>query len=217
MLGEGSFGRVFRAKNKKLGAKKYVAIKQIEKDNLDQEEFEMQFREIEVLKTIRKVIPGAIKLQDVFEDGYYIYTVLEYMEGHDLYEYSNNVELNETHIRRIMLQLSETLRDLHRAGVLHCDIKLENIMMSHRANSDHEVPGQAKMIDFGLSSVILPGQRCTKRFGTLAFCSPELILSNPYREGADVWSLGVCLFVLIANELPFRGSDKFSTMRRIVG
>ena len=103
MLGEGSFGRVFRAKNKKLGAKKYVAIKQIEKDNLDQEEFEMQFREIEVLKTIRKVIPGAIKLQDVFEDGYYIYTVLEYMEGHDLYEYSNNMELNETHIRRIML------------------------------------------------------------------------------------------------------------------
>jgi calcium/calmodulin-dependent protein kinase I len=100
----------------------------------------MQFREIEVLKSIRKVICGAIKLQDVFEDEYYIYTVLEYMDGHDLYEYSNNVELNESHIRRIMLQLSETLRDLHRVGVLHCDIKLENIMMSHRANSNHEVP-----------------------------------------------------------------------------
>ena len=101
----------------------------------------MQFKEIEVLKTIRKAIPGAIMLQDVFEDEYYIYAVLEYMEGHDLYDYSNNTDLNENQIRRIMLQLSETLRDLHRVGVLHCDIKLENIMMSHRANSDHKVPG----------------------------------------------------------------------------
>jgi serine/threonine protein kinase len=73
------------------------------------------------------------------------------------------------------------------------------------------------MIDFGLSSVVLPGQKCTKRFGTLAFCAPELILSHLYREGVDIWSLGVCLYVLISNELPFKGQDKFSTMKRIVG
>ncbi len=105
---------------------------------------------------------------------------------------------------------------MHNWGVLHCDIKLENIMMSHRP-SGQEGPLIAKFIDFGLSTVVLPHQKCTKRFGTLAFCSPELILSQPYRDKADIWSLGVCLYVLFCNELPFKGSDKLSTMKRIIG
>jgi len=62
----------------------------------------MQFNEIEVLKAVRSVIPGVIKLQDVFEDEYYIYTVLEFMNGHDLYEFSNNLNMNEVQIRQIL-------------------------------------------------------------------------------------------------------------------
>jgi serine/threonine protein kinase len=53
----------------------------------------MQYSELEILKSLRKSIHGVIELEDIFEDEYYIYIVLEYMEGRDLYEYSNNVEL----------------------------------------------------------------------------------------------------------------------------
>ena len=58
------------------------------------------------------------------------------MPGKDLYEYSNNVEMSELDIRAIMRQLASTLRSLHHYGILHCDIKLENIMMSHGTNDN---------------------------------------------------------------------------------
>jgi serine/threonine protein kinase len=97
--------------------------------------------------------PNIIKLLDLFENADYYYIVIEYMEGKDLFDYlkSRNFQISERRGRELALQIAEAIQYLHSYGIVHRDIKLENVMMS--SSADNAVP---KLVDFGLARIIGP-------------------------------------------------------------
>ena len=82
-------------------------------------------------------------------------------------------------------------------GVVHRDIKLENIMLS---NNTKDFP---KIIDFGLSYVLTKNQTLNEGYGTLMYCAPEIYENKPYNNMIDIWSLGIVFYAMLANNLPF--------------
>lgn len=99
---------------------------------------------------------------------------------------------------------------IHGQNIAHRDIKLENILMI-----DDDL---VKICDFGLSNYMKDGELLTTLCGSLNYCSPEIIKDQPY-EGTslDVWSLGVCLFYLLAKEYPFEAELNSQVSKKIVG
>jgi serine/threonine protein kinase len=91
-----------------------------------------------------------------------------------------------------MHELFLGLQHLQKLGVAHRDIKLDNIMMT----SDEE-DATPKFIDFGLSKVFYHGETSDDRYGTLAFCSPEVIMGKNHTFATDVWSMGVVMHFLL--------------------
>ena len=103
------------------------------------------------------------------------------------------------------------LSQLHKLGIAHRDIKLDNIMMTN--DTEESIP---KLIDFGLSKMFYIGETSDDRYGTLAFCSPEVILGRSHNIGTDIWSLGIVLHYLISGTIPFLSRDKNETKKNIV-
>jgi serine/threonine protein kinase len=100
--------------------------------------------------------------------------------------------------------------------VAHRDIKLENIMITTATNAAGGEVYYPKFIDFGLSTVLLEGQRSADRYGTLAYCSPEIISGGTHTHLTDVWSLGVVLYILLSGIVPFITKDKPTYKRNIL-
>jgi len=128
VLGKGQFGNVKKAKNKETG--EFVAVKQIKKSKISEEELGMLRNEIEVLKMCQH--PNIVQLLDIFEDSKKIHIVLELLKGGDLYDYMEirKFKLKEPRIREIVYQTAKGLLFLHNYGIVHRDLKLQNIMMS---------------------------------------------------------------------------------------
>lgn len=102
-------------------------------------------------------------------------------------------------------------------GVVHRDIKLENIMMSGESFKEF-LAGEAipKFIDFGLSKALMPDETSSDPYGTLIYCSPEIILGVPHNKKTDIWSIGIVLYSLLTDRMPFVTFDKRDTSRNIV-
>jgi serine/threonine protein kinase len=113
----------------------------------------------------------------------------------------------------MMRELCQGLKELHEIGVAHRDIKMENILIKENTVTDTFT---IKYIDFGLSRVLVNGETSTERFGTMAFCSPELLMGMPYSLQTDVWSLGVVYHSMLTGLIPFINPDKNQTCRNII-
>lgn len=93
-------------------------------------------------------------------------------------------------------------------GIIHRDLKLENIMMTD--DTDQAKP---KIIDFGLARVIAPTQRSDEPFGTLGYVAPEVLKKEPYNFTCDVWSIGCIAYALLSGSLPFDHQSPQETVR----
>lgn len=100
------------------------------------------------------------------------------------------------------------MRYLHSFGIVHRDLKLENIMMSE--TGDKAAP---KIVDFGLSKIIGPNETATEPFGTLGYVAPEVLKKQPYSFSCDVWSIGCILYALLSGSLPFDHNDQKELMK----
>ena len=87
---------------------------------------------------------------------------------------------------------------LHSYGIVHRDIKLENILMVDTTNES-----ELKLVDFGLSIILGPNETATDPFGTLSYVAPEVLLQKPYGKNVDLWSLGIIIYILLSAMLPF--------------
>jgi hypothetical protein len=148
-LGRGKFGTVKLGIHKKSGQK--VAIKVLNKLEMTLQDIELQKREIEVLKICQH--PSIIRLLDVFESDSYIYIVMEYCKGGDMFVYleKRDFSISESKAREIAHSLATGIFYLHTFGIVHRDLKPENILMTEDTDS-----GQPKIVDFGLSKIIGP-------------------------------------------------------------
>ena len=147
---------------------------------------------------------------DLFESSNHYYIVLEYMQGKDLFDYiaKRSYQLPEERAKVVIFQVLQGVRYLHRFGIVHRDLKLENIMMSNA--TDRAVP---KIVDFGLSKIIGPNETATEPFGTLGYVAPEVLKKQPYSYSCDMWGIGCILYALISGSLPFDHNNQKELMR----
>lgn len=144
--------------------------------------------------------PNIIKLIDLFENSDQYFIVIEYMAGKDLFDYiqKRNFMLPEERVKQLVLQIIQAVRYLHDFGIVHRDLKLENVMMSDSSNM-----GKPKIVDFGLAKIIGPQETADEPFGTLGYVAPEVLKKKPYSFSCDVWSIGCIMYALLSGSLPF--------------
>lgn len=143
--------------------------------------------------------PHIIDIYDAccHEDGAWVYFVMEYMKGGELFDYVISGEVEEEVARKFFRQLVSAVEYCHANFVVHRDLKLENIVLD-------ESKRNIKIIDFGLSTTITPGRLLDANCGSLQYVAPEVLQGHGYiGPSSDIWSMGVILFSMIHMRLPF--------------
>lgn len=126
----------------------------------------------------------------------YKYFIIEYLGKNTLYDIIENNKLNEDDINKIILQIAEGLKYLHSKNILHCDIKLDNIMVDEEYN--------IKIIDFDLSKICKSGEYLSDDiFGTVEYIAPESYDIGIYSKCSDIWSFGIVVYNILTFNYPF--------------
>ena len=200
-LGSGKFGLIKLGINKKTGEK--VAIKIMNKKDMTNQDLELARTETEILKICQH--PNIIQLYDVFENVKYFYLIMEYCPGGDLFSYleQRNFRLPEDQAAKFMHKMCAAVYYIHSYGIAHRDLKPENVLMTSKDDD-----ADLRILDFGLSKIIGPEEKCTEPYGTLSYVAPEVLLDIPYGKEVDLWALGVITYLMLSGSLPF--DDKHS-------
>ncbi|XP_074574102.1 CBL-interacting protein kinase 18-like [Curcuma longa] len=200
LLGQGTFAKVYRAKNLQSG--QIVAIKMIDKRTVMRDGLVQQIkREISVMRLVRH--PHIVQLFEVMASKSKIYFVMEYAKGGELFQKVAKGRLREDVARKYFQQLISAVDFCHSRGVYHRDLKPENLLLDENEN--------LKVSDFGLSALVDSKRQdglLHTTCGTPAYVAPEVIRNMGYDGAkADIWSCGVILFVFLAGYLPFQFND----------
>lgn len=208
LLGQGTFAKVYHARNIKTGTS--VAVKVIDKEKIVKVGLIEQIkREISVMRLIRH--PHVVELYEVMATKTKIYFVMEYVKGGELFNMVAKGKLMEDTARRYFQQLISAVDYCHSRGVSHRDLKPENLLLDEN--------GILKVSDFGLSALAESKHQdglLHTTCGTPAYVAPEVISRRGYDGSkADIWSCGVILYVLLAGYLPFHDSNLMELYRKI--
>ena len=208
-LGSGKFGLVKLGIDKKTGQN--VAIKIMKKSTMDSSDLELVRTEIEILKICQH--PNIIRLYNVFENVEYMYIIMEYCSGGDLFSYleERNFRVSEKRAATIIHKMATAVYYMHSFGVAHRDLKPENVLMT--SNDDDS---DIRILDFGLSKILGPNEKCDEPYGTLTYCAPEIIVDEPYSKAVDLWSLGIMTYLMVSGKLPFNSEDENEIARKVV-
>ncbi len=157
--------------------------------------------------------PNIVKLLDHFENSEYIYIVMEYISGGTLNQYIKNhyFYISESEAANIISQIGNGLKYLHNYGIVHRDLKTDNIMLTK--NNEN---GIIKIMDFGLSKIVGPKEGLIDGYGTLNYCAPEVLMREPYNKQIDIWSLGIILYYMLVGHFPFQGNNEDIIAKNIV-
>ena len=205
VIGSGGFGVVYAAKRKSDGLE--VAVKEVSKDSDTLTNNNVPL-EVALMQQVNDV-PGVIKLIDYFDTADSFYIVMERFNSKDLFDFiSEQGLLSEALSRDLFSQLVNTVSGCHEKGVVHRDIKDENILIDIKT-------GKTKLIDFGSGAVI--EKRVYQEFkGTRVYSPPEWINCGAYTaEALTVWSLGILLYDMVCGDIPFESDHEISTARLV--
>ncbi|KAI9080855.1 hypothetical protein K1719_037164 [Acacia pycnantha] len=207
-IDEGTYGVVYRAKDKKTG--EIVALKKVKMEK-EKEGFPLtSLREINILLSFHH--PSIVDVKEVVVGSNLdsIFMVMEYME-HDLKGLMEAIKqpFSQSEVKCLMLQLLEGVKYLHDNWVLHRDLKTSNLLLNNR--------GELKICDFGLARQYgSPLKTYTHLVVTLWYRAPELLLgAKQYSTAIDMWSLGCIMAELLSKEPLFNGKTEFDQIDKI--
>ncbi|MGH0165347.1 UNVERIFIED_CONTAM: hypothetical protein FKN15_069106 [Acipenser sinensis] len=219
-LGKGNFAVVklarhritkTEASNRRLfcaNSAESVAIKIIDKSQLDAVNLEKIYREVQIMKMLNH--PHIIKLYQVMETKNMLYLVTEYAKNGEIFDYlATHGRLSEPEARRKFWQILCAVEYCHDHSIVHRDLKAENLLLDGHMN--------IKIADFGFGNFFEAGEPLTTWCGSPPYAAPEVFEGQQY-EGPqlDIWSLGVVLYVLVCGALPFDGPSLPVLRRRVL-
>nr|XP_043627923.1 serine/threonine-protein kinase PEPKR2-like [Erigeron canadensis] len=189
-IGQGKFGSVVKCRSKVSGEE--FACKILQKGE------EIVHKEVEIMQHLSGH-PGVVTLKAVYEDVQDFHLVMELCSGGRLLDQMRQDGLfSEQKAANLIKELMLVLKYCHEMGVIHRDVKPENILLS--------ASGVIKLADFGLAARIANGQSVHGVVGSPAYVAPE-VLTGGYSEKVDIWSAGVVLHALLVGFLPFGGGS----------
>ena len=189
-IGVGQFSKVYKAIQN--STQSMVAVKIVHKQGLNDVEKEMIRNEIEIVK--HAAHPNVAEFADVIQSDTHVYLISELVSGGELSQYvSNRIKLAEEQASMVTYFLLKAVQYMHDNGVVHRDLKPENIMLELNGLGDIK---SVKIIDFGLSRVILPNELMLDQCGTLTYIAPEVLLKYGYGREVDLWSIGIILYYM---------------------
>ncbi|MBF8296512.1 MAG: Protein kinase protein [Bacteroidetes bacterium] len=204
-LGEGGMGVVYKAQDTKLD--RLVALKFLPAHVSVNEETKARF--VQEAKAAAALNHNNIcTIHGVEEHDGNMFIVMEFIEGGTLRQKLPYAKTDDA--LNIALQIGEALQEAHAKGIVHRDIKSDNVMLTSK--------GQAKVMDFGLAKLkgSLKLTRTSSTVGTLAYMAPEQIQGGEVDSRSDIFSFGVLLFEMLSGKLPFRGEHEAAMVYSIV-
>jgi serine/threonine-protein kinase len=217
-LGAGGMGEVYLALDTKLDRK--VAIKIIRADSLTDEHLTKRLLR-EAQSAAKLDHPNICSIYDVNEADSFTFIVMQYIEGETLAERMEREPLSLNTALAIAEQAGEGLAEAHARGIIHRDIKPQNMMLTHR--------GQLKILDFGLAKQMVVSESVDNEaptemllskpghvVGTMPYMSPEQVQGEPLAPSSDIFSLGIVLYEMLAGQHPFKDKSAAVTMSRIL-
>lgn len=211
-------GEVYLALDTKLDRK--VAIKVIRPDTLVEEHLKKRLlREAQAAAKLDH--PNICAVYDVNEEGPFTFIVMQYIEGETLAEKMTREPLSLSTTLAVIEQAAEGLAEAHAHGIVHRDIKPQNMILTQR--------GQLKILDFGLAKQVLPSDSVDNEaptqellstpghvVGTMPYMSPEQVQGAPLTPSSDIFSLGIVLYEMLAGKHPFKDKSAAVTISRIL-
>uniref|UniRef100_A0A8C2GF68 MAP/microtubule affinity-regulating kinase 3 n=1 Tax=Cyprinus carpio TaxID=7962 RepID=A0A8C2GF68_CYPCA len=205
-IGKGNFAKVKLARHILTG--KEVAIKIIDKTQLNPTSLQKLFREVRIMKTLRH--PNIVRLFEVIETEKTLYLVMEYASGGEVFDYLvSHGRMKEIEARAKFRQIVSAVHYCHQKNIVHRDLKAENLLLDADAN--------IKIADFGFSNEFTLGNKLDTFCGSPPYAAPELFQGKKY-DGpeVDIWSLGVILYTLVSGSLPFDGQNLKELRERVL-
>ncbi|HKY31246.1 MAG TPA: protein kinase [Candidatus Polarisedimenticolia bacterium] len=207
VLGEGGMGTVYKARDRELD--RLVALKVIRPDLASRPEIVDRFKR-EILLASQVTHKNVLRIHDLGEAGEVRFISMQYVEGSNLaYVLRRDAALPLERALPLVRQMVEALQAAHDAGVVHRDLKPQNILIDES--------GHPYIADFGISRSIEAGSTMTDTgavIGTIDYMSPEQARGDAVDHRSDLYSLGVILYEIFTGSLPFQGSNSLSVMMK---
>eukprot|EP00775_Hariotina_reticulata_P005113 gene5113-5353_t len=211
ILGAGQFGTTRLAVHKASG--KHFACKSILKSRLSTMP-NMSAAVRKELQIMHHVAghPNVVNLKEAYEDHLYVHLIMELCTGGDLVErIMAKGQYTEKDAAKVTRKMLKVVAFCHEMGVMHRDLKPDNFLLADPAEE-----AELKAADFGLSCFIKPGEELKDVCGTVYYIAPEMLLQSGYDEKADVWAIGVILYILLCGHPPFEAVEDDDVFRLIV-
>jgi len=214
-LGEpGTFGMAFKC-HKKGKPDQLFAVKQINKAKFYFTEtkgvLQNMKNEIQIMNVLKQH-EYICTLHETYEDRNYIFLVLDFLCGGELYaKIEENEELPEEQAREITKQMLEAVRFMQEQHIAHLDLKPDNILFASK-----ETSSKIKIIDFGEARIVKEDEKLNQKIGTPYYMAPEIINGVPYDAfAADMWSCGVIIFCMLFGFVPFHAEEESEIFEKI--
>eukprot|EP00063_Salmo_salar_P094518 XP_014069353.1 PREDICTED: MAP/microtubule affinity-regulating kinase 4-like isoform X2 [Salmo salar] len=205
-IGKGNFAKVKLARHILTG--KEVAIKIIDKNQLNPTSLQKLFREVRIMKGLNH--PNIVQLFEVIETENTLYLIMEYASGGEVFDYLvSHGRMKEKEARAKFRQIVSAVHYCHLKNIVHRDLKAENLLLDADSN--------IKIADFGFSNEFTMGNKLDTFCGSPPYAAPELFQGKKY-DGpeVDIWSLGVILYTLVSGSLPFDGQNLKELRERVL-